>query len=131
MKFSEIFGPALDRTPDDIAAQGVAPSIDLLSRSAFQDIVMDAKLHHMQKDSFSHIIADDPLMVFGGDPLGEPLPFGGSTDVSVVENLPERLPSQVLDEVLGPDPQQELGLDLVTNNSPAPSDIVRGLIRSA
>lgn len=131
MAFEDIFGAALNRTPDDRSTEGAAPSMDLLSKSAFVDVVMEAKHHHMHRDMFQSIVADGPLEVFSGDPFGEPLPGMGSTDMSVVENLPERLPSRVLDEVLGDDPSRELGLDLVTTEQPSARDIVRNLVRSA
>lgn len=129
MSFERIFGEALSRTP--INTGGAEPSIDMLSHALFADKVQEAKHNFLHRDMFGSMVEDDPLSVFRGDPLGEPLPGFGPSDVSVVEHLPERTPAQALDEILGADPSQELGLADLSGNQPSAQDFVRNMLRSS
>lgn len=132
MAFEDVFGAALNRNPE--VTNGAAPSMDLLSKALFQEVVYDAKHEYMNRDMFQSMLEDDvygisPLDMFQGDPAGLPLPSASGFDATVVENLPERTPSDVMDEILGANPEQELGLDLITNTQPSVQDVVRNMMR--
>lgn len=132
MSFKDVFGAALNRNPE--VTNTAEPSIDLLSKALFQEVVHDAKHDYMHRGMFQSMLEDDvyglsPLDMFQGDPAGLPLPSASGFDATVVENLPERTTGSVMDEILGANPEQELGLDLLSNTQPSVQDVIRNMLK--
>jgi hypothetical protein len=117
MTFEELISQAVSRDPDDGEA-APQPSMDILSRAMFQEVLEDARHFGMHRNPFASMLSDleGGMSPFAGDL--PPPPPGPPTDMTLVESQLGR--NDALDRALG----------AVQDQGPSTADMVRDLLRS-